>query len=474
MSEQKSKRKKTKAADMAQADIKKAAPEKFSDADPPDPAVELLSRLNSKHAVTLLGGKVSILSEVENTVTGCPDVNFSSVSDFMTLYRNREKVPVPSQSGRGHKYVNCASWWLDHPARREFSGVVFDPGKPMNGYYNLWRGFSVVPKEGDWSKFGEHILQNICGGNEAHFNWLMDWLADLFQSPGGRRPGTAVVLRGKQGTGKGVFTTNIGKILGPHFVHVSGQHRLTGRFNNHLKAALLVFCDEGWWAGDKRDAGTLKALITEPTVLVEPKFQDAFQVRSFLRVIMASNSHWVVPADLEERRFFVLDVSDERMQDHGYFADIQREMDNGGHEAMLHDLLNREIMANLRQAPRTRALFDQMTSSMDSVTAFWFGALKNGSIVEGGDWPLSISKADLRREYAGYCQQQRILHPLNEEGFSVCLFKICPLIQQSRPIDPTTGKRPWTFALPPLGECRLQFQAAINMGPEIWGPALDE
>ena len=56
--------------------------------------------------------------------------------------------------------------------------------------------------------------------------------------------------------------------------------------------------------------------------------------------MLASNEDWVVPASLESRRFFVLDVSNARANDHTYFAAITDELEHGGYEAMLDELLN--------------------------------------------------------------------------------------------------------------------------------------
>lgn len=44
---------------------------------------------------------------------------------------------------------------------------------------------------------------------------------------------------------------------------------------------------------------------------------------------------WDVPADVDERRFQVLDVGEDRAQDSAYFQAIRDEMDNGGREALL-------------------------------------------------------------------------------------------------------------------------------------------
>ena len=70
-------------------------------------------------------------------------------------------------------------------------------------------------------------------------------------------------LRGRQGTGKGIFCTQFGRLFGQHFVHVERSSHLTGHFNSHLKDKLIVYADEAFWAGDKKAEGVLKAMITE-------------------------------------------------------------------------------------------------------------------------------------------------------------------------------------------------------------------
>ena len=80
-------------------------------------------------------------------------------------------------------------------------------------------------------------------------------------------------------------------------------------------------------------------LPTEDSLIVEPKGKDAFQIKNHMRLIIASNNEWVVPAGMEERRFFVLDVCDKNMQNREYFNRIFEQMDNGGREALLYDLL---------------------------------------------------------------------------------------------------------------------------------------
>ena len=60
--------------------------------------------------------------------------------------------------------------------------------------------------------------------------------------------------------------------------HISSVDHLAGRFNAHLRDACLLFADEAYWPGDRSDEGTLKRLITEPTLFIEAKGRDGVTV----------------------------------------------------------------------------------------------------------------------------------------------------------------------------------------------------
>jgi hypothetical protein len=136
--------------------------------------------------------------------------------------------------------------------------------------------------------------------------------------------------------------------------------------------------DEGFWAGDKSAEGVLKALITEPTIMIERKGVDARSASNYIRFIMASNNAWVVPAGFGERRFAVLDVGKEHKEDRPYFAAIETQLANGGLAALLHYLLHEVDLAALKAEgidptviPQTPALLEQKLRSMKPEEQWW-------------------------------------------------------------------------------------------------------
>jgi hypothetical protein len=73
---------------------------------------------------------------------------------------------------------------------------------------------------------------------------------------------------------------------------------------------VLLFGDEAFYAGDKKHESILKMLITEEMITIEAKGVDAEVSGNCIHLMMASNESWVVPAGMDDRRFFVLDVGD--------------------------------------------------------------------------------------------------------------------------------------------------------------------
>jgi Mesyanzhinovviridae DNA primase len=286
-----------------------------------------LTEMNDAYAVTKVGGKTKVMQLEESTASpGCKVPVFSSIQDFCNFHLKRKKN---IGTAKAPKIVGFGKWWINHSDRRQFDGVVYAPEGTKDNMLNLWTGFSCKPVEGDCDLYLNHLRDNVCDGNDAHFQYLIRWMAHAVQHPG--RPGeVTVVMRGREGTGKGVAAKQFGHIFGSHFLHIVHAKHLVGHFNAHLQQCSVLFADEAFFAGDRQHESILKSLITEESLMIEPKGVDPFPVMNCVHLIMSSNAEWVIPAGADARRYFVLNVSDARMQDHRYFAAIIHQMENGG------------------------------------------------------------------------------------------------------------------------------------------------
>ena len=321
-----------------------------------------LAEMNAVFAVVKVAGKTRV-AELEESVTypGCRVPVFSTIADFCAFHAKRKKL-IPTADGKVRE-VGLGKWWIDHPDRRQYDGIVYAPYSAKNGRLNLWTGYGCERRAGNCTLYLAHLHDNVCCGNEEYAAYLLNWMADAAQHPD-RAGEVAVVLRGAEGVGKGVLAKQFGRLFGAHFRHITQAKHLVGNFNAHLQQCSVLFADEAFFAGDRAHEGILKALITEETLLIEPKGIDTFVVRNSLHLILSSNNDWVIPAGADARRFFVLDVAATRMRDFSYFATIAAEMDNGGREALLDLLMQRDLSKfNIRSVPLTSALASQKAYS---------------------------------------------------------------------------------------------------------------
>ena len=423
-----------------------------------DPAQDaVLAELNARHFAVTVNGHFYVVAEEFDVVNGRHALSYSKSNDFELRYANRPKINSKT----------IARHWLESPERREYAGIVFSPGAdPPPQYYNLWRGFAVVPANGDCSLYLRHILDNVCRGDHAVFGYVIGWMADAVQNPT-RRPGTALVLRGKQGTGKGTMMKWFGALFGQHYLHVNSAAQILGQFNAILRDALVVFADEAFWAGDKSHEGAFKRLITEDTLVIEAKFQPAAVTPNYVRLVVASNHEWVVPAGLEERRVVVLDVSEARMQDHAYFAAIEQQMTAGGLAALLKHLQGLDVGAvDLRTLPVTAALIDQKLHSLEDVLAWWASRLweptywlRNESNPEG-----FVTNEQLYTNYECWTEGHARRRKLTPIQFGMQIAKVLPQLKKDHR-GAGRGR-----LVPPLAEARADFERMLG-GRVSWPDA---
>ena len=276
-----------------------------------------VAELNKTHAVIMIGGQCRILNEEINPSTGYPTISFSNLNDFKARY-------TPYRTVSGEKKACIADIWFHSTKRRQYEGLTFMPNGTKSGFYNLWKGFGVVPKEGDCQLFLDHIRDTIANGNTGNLSvhHRMDGSYRSKARPTGRRGHRAT--REARERERASCVRSLGNYLAPILRMSNTAGIWSGTFNGHLKQAVVVFADEAFWAGDKAGEGALKAMVTEEHLPIEYKGKDVISVRNHIHLLIASNTEWVVPAGLQERRFCVLDVGDDHMQDHIYFGNLIR------------------------------------------------------------------------------------------------------------------------------------------------------
>jgi hypothetical protein len=396
------------------------------------PMDEMVAEMNQQYGLVQVGGKVKIIRERKKDTkkSHVGQVNFDLLDrdSFGALFANQKLMVVNPATGKAAQKTKAEVWMAHHARRTYEEGIGLFPNDERPGYFNVWQDFAFVPKAGSVQPFLDHVLKIICNNNEDHAKWVLDWCAYAVQCPT-KLAGTAIVLRGQEGSGKGIFANTFGELWGAHFLHMIDEHHLTTNFNHHLLNSIVVFADEVVWGGNKKSASKLKGMVTENFMVYELKGVDAFSGPNLMHLIMATNEEWAVPAGSHSRRWFVLDVNNSKTGNMEYWRSFIKWRDHGGYEALLHFFKTRPLsetdIDDLSRAPETLAVSEQraMSAAGDSVTAWWMELLEkeaNGfrnidpetgdTTDEDAPWANFVVKPELYDIYIGWCESRRIPH----------------------------------------------------------------
>jgi hypothetical protein len=130
---------------------------------------EMLTRMNNEHAVVALPNGTVRYAHFTKNAEGNNEIRLLKKEDFEQRY-----APVRFKYAGKHK--SAANAWMDWPKRRQYDGSGFFPGsdvcppKVPKGYLNLFRGYTIRPKEGDWSLLRSHLFNCVCGKDHKLFD----------------------------------------------------------------------------------------------------------------------------------------------------------------------------------------------------------------------------------------------------------------------------------------------------------------
>lgn len=359
-------------------------------------SLNLVHEFNQEIGLINMGGKARVL--VDGGYWNGGEPQFLKVSDARDIYRHKGEVVD------GKKKVLKFDLWMKAEERRNYMRLVFAPDGCKEMEYNLWKGWPIAenPDPTGCDKFLQHVREVICSGDKDLADYVITWLADSIQNPT-VRPGVALILQGEQGIGKTIFAQYILKMYGKYGAVSTNSNHLFGKHNFHLANKLMVFADESCWAGNHQQEKVLQNMITGESLTYEPKGVDAFELDNFLRLIMATNDVWAVPASGRARRFCIMDVSNHRQDDFDYFEDLKFEMENEGPESLLFFLKNYKIKRNLRKLPETTAIIKNKiltATHSNPILGWWIQRLIEGSQLRGDTlWREFIPLDRLYRDY---------------------------------------------------------------------------
>jgi hypothetical protein len=207
---------------------------------------------------------------------------------------------------------------------------------------------------------------------------------------------------------------------------------------------------------------------------------------------MAANADWLIAASaLDERRYLMLDVPDDKRGDLAYFAALDKQMEQGGLAAMLYDLLALDLGDfHPRAVPTTPELAEQKIHSFNTLQRWWLTVLDRGFVWKSRyghpdflRWDDFVSTELLVRSYQQWCsdnratpeprtmlgkfltQSYRPMRPRSSaQGYPV--YEADSIIGPKRPDPVVRQDRPYGYRLGSLDTARAAFIKAFKLPPE--------
>jgi len=294
--------------------------------------------------------------------------------------------------------VNLVEDWLSNDVPRMVERMFFDPSKPplLNGSdFNLFRGYGCQPvppadRNNPCPIIMELFSEVYCRDDQELLDFFLDCLAYKFQNPGVKL-GICIILRGGMGTGKSSFIAILRKICGAHVMETSSIDRLTGRFNSHIVDKMFLALNEAFFAGNHKDAAIIKSFITEPRMVLEPKFVNPQEVKICCDLIMTTNAKWVAQAARQNRRNLILDTSAQKPK--WFYDALHANLDREVCE-LFWFLLNRRLPAGFNPSRHLQ----EMTPTIGAVDQLLQG--QQGTIINYFLEQLQAGECTLEHHYS--------------------------------------------------------------------------
>lgn len=427
---------------------------------------EALEAMQKLFALIKIGGRVWVIEgDGLNSHDNNDAVNKLELlkrSDGALLIHRALKAQFPSENNR------VIDDFMLSPLTICYSGVEFNPRETTANYLNLWVGPTVTPKPGGWELIQAFLLRGICNGNQECYDYLIRYIAHALQKPW-EKPGVMIILIGGQGLGKGTLGQILRKIWRATYLQVNNIDNVTGNFNASLERSFIVFMDEALFSGDRKATNALKSLVTEPVIHINEKHQPSRQTDSYLRIFLATNAEHVKNTERDDRRDFVLRVSEEHKGDTAYWEALYHEIENGGVEAMVHDLIAMDLSKfNVRYKPNTPELVAQKLQSLNPIELWWHDCLYRGQMcLEEGSfiaeseqgWPSFISThtaiEGVMRVTGGKAYRKPTTNDIVDS-----IKRLCPSAVNKQFQSGNIRQR--GLALPPLEQARKEFETYIG------------
>ena len=341
------------------------------------------------------------------------DFNVYSDHSFKVLH---DELSYINEEGKSVSFIS--TWFKDAFKRKYDKYDSFPKDELCPSYvYNMWEKFPVqlmpsVTNEKtklglDW--FLNHINVMV-DYNDIHANFVKMWIAQMFQYP--ENKSIHLIFVGLEGSGKGTFTRFFETLMGgAHrcWECTDPQEHIFGKFNDMMKKAFLVILNEADKSGTYNSNNKMKALITEPTINIQPKGKTSFVMKSCHRWMSFSNNP--DPNNKLKRRDLTFRMSDDKINNVAYFNEgnsYAKDLDVA--KAIYDYFMNYGTTPHIVESDIPKGEYDEMLKDAQKEPIMeWLE-----EFVYVGTGVVDYATSRLYEYYLDYCKREHVPFPLQK------------------------------------------------------------
>jgi len=243
-------------------------------------------------------------------------------SNFRTSYEHM-RFNIRNKKGENISYSFIDEWFKD-PNIRSYVDIDVYPDVALcpSNIFNMWTPFpmeslSEYVKNEEGLKLWQDLLLSQSGGNIELFEYTEKWIANMIQYP--QNKSTCLVDISTEGGGKTYKCTILSLLIGinKYYITTDPNRDLWGQFNSAIANKYLLVANEL----SKKDcnADKMKGLITDTNLTINCKGVNSYEIKSYHRLIICTNSNDPLPLSTTDRRYVICKGDDKYIGNTDFF-----------------------------------------------------------------------------------------------------------------------------------------------------------
>jgi len=266
---------------------------------------------------------------------------------FVKSHENEIIVMSKTQLTTAYEHIQCgfhtgtpvsfiSRWTTFNDKIRRYDDMQIYPKPDLcpPNVFNMWIPFKCELYDTPYVENIEgrdFILNHIrilCNNEGIVNDYFIKWIGQMIQYP--EFKSICITLISKQGAGKGTLLKLLALMLGEKKVLETRDpaRDVWGNFNGIMQNAFLVNLNELSKKDTIEAEGRIKGLITDPTLTINSKGVNQYNINSYHRFITTTNNPDPSKTSEDDRRNLIIRSSDEKIGDKEYFNKLNAYMDD--------------------------------------------------------------------------------------------------------------------------------------------------